>query len=74
MERPPERKAPSPLINTTLLFGFLALAEIAKEKFQKGEGKKKYEGFTYEKMQPHPISANKEKVEKIIKTISITLN
>ena len=42
------------------------IAKIAKEKFQKGEGKKKYEGFTYEKMQPHPISANKEKVDKIV--------
>ena len=42
------------------------VAKIAKEKFQNGEGKKKYEGFTYEKMQPHNISANKEKVDRVV--------
>ena len=31
IDKPPDKKAPSPLINTTLLFGFLALAEMAKE-------------------------------------------
>ena len=42
------------------------VAEIAKEKFKEGEGKKKYEGFTYEKMQPHPVTSNREKVDKIV--------
>ena len=31
MERPPERKAPSPLINTTVSLGFILFKEIAKD-------------------------------------------